>query len=77
AERFGDRTLLTNKAREPAGPLFEKLADGLQSKQREELKQAWPVMRTGQQLAAHERMTETLKQAETLRQTKNQGLSLK
>lgn len=71
-ERFGERTLITNAAREPSGPLFDKLADGLQAKEREELKQAWPIMRTAQQLAAHERTAETLKQAEELRQTQRQ-----
>lgn len=68
-ERFGERTLLTNAAREPSGSLFDKLADGLQRQEREELKQAWPIMRTAQQLAAHERMVETLKRTEELRQT--------
>ncbi|MGE8106840.1 Ti-type conjugative transfer relaxase TraA [Allorhizobium sp. NPDC080224] len=76
-ERFGERTLLTNAAREPAGLLFEKLADGLQPKEREELKQAWPIMRTAQQLAAHERTVETLKQAEELRQTQRQSPVMK
>lgn len=71
-ERFRERTLLTNAAREPSGPLFNKLADGLQRQEREELKQAWPIMRTAQQLAAHERMVETLKKAEELRQTRRQ-----
>ena len=73
AERFGERTLLINAAREPSGPLFEKLADGLQPQEREELRQAWPVMRTAQQLAAHERTAETLKQTEELRHTERQS----
>ncbi|CLR43634.1 Dtr system oriT relaxase [Mycobacterium tuberculosis] len=34
-------------------------------------------MRASQQLAAHERSVNAAKQAETLRQTKSQGLSLK
>ncbi len=34
-------------------------------------------MRTVQQLSAHERSVMALKQAETLRQTKSQGLALK
>ena len=76
-ERFGERTLLTNAAREPSGSLFEKLADGLQRQEREELKQAWPIMRTAQQLAAHERTVETLKQAEELRQTQRQAPVMK
>ncbi|OOO33530.1 UNVERIFIED_ORG: Ti-type conjugative transfer relaxase TraA [Rhizobium sophorae] len=77
AERFGERTLLANAAREPSGPLFEKLADGLQTQQREQLKQAWPVMRTAQQLAAHERTAATLKQAEELRRTERQSPVMK
>ncbi|NSY99631.1 Ti-type conjugative transfer relaxase TraA [Agrobacterium tumefaciens] len=76
-ERFGERTLLTNAAREPSGSLFEKLADGLQRQEREELKQAWPVMRTAQRLAAHERTVETLKQAEEMRQAQRQSPVMK
>ena len=45
--------------------------------QKTEVQSAWSLMRTAQQLAAHERTTEALKQADTLRQTKSQGLSLK
>jgi len=45
--------------------------------QRDELKTAWPLMRTAQQLAAQERTAEALKQAETMRQSQRQGLSLK
>ncbi|TIQ37257.1 MAG: Ti-type conjugative transfer relaxase TraA [Mesorhizobium sp.] len=66
AERFGERMLLTNAARNPAGQLFDKLAEGLQPQEKERLKEAWPVMRTAQQLAAHERTAATLKQAEDL-----------
>lgn len=66
AERFGERTLLTNAARNPAGQLFDKLAEGLQPQEKERLKEAWPVMRTAQQIAAHERTAATLKQAEDL-----------
>ncbi|RWC38290.1 MAG: Ti-type conjugative transfer relaxase TraA [Mesorhizobium sp.] len=66
AERFGERTLLTNAARNPAGQLLDKLAEGLQPQEKERLKEAWPVMRTAQQIAAHERTAATLKQAEDL-----------
>ncbi|RWH90151.1 MAG: Ti-type conjugative transfer relaxase TraA [Mesorhizobium sp.] len=72
AERFGERTLLTNAARNPAGQLFDKLAEGLQPQEKERLKEAWPVMRTAQQLAAHERTAATLKQAEDLRLSQRQ-----
>ncbi len=45
--------------------------------QKAEVRNAWDAMRAVQQLAAHERTTEALKQAEPLRQTRSQGLSLK
>ncbi|KAA3497943.1 Ti-type conjugative transfer relaxase TraA [Rhizobium rhizogenes] len=76
-ERFGERTLLSNAAREPSGKLYEKLSDGMNPEQKEQLKQAWPVMRTAQQLGAHERTVQSLKQAEDLRQTLRQAPVLK
>ncbi|NSZ87804.1 Ti-type conjugative transfer relaxase TraA (plasmid) [Agrobacterium tumefaciens] len=76
-ERFGERTLLSNVAREPSGKLYEKLSDGMRPEQKEQLKQAWPIMRTAQQLAAHERTVQSLKQAEELRQTLRQAPVLK
>ncbi|UOK73385.1 Ti-type conjugative transfer relaxase TraA [Ancylobacter polymorphus] len=72
AERFGERTLLTNAAREPSGKIFDKAADGLAPGERQKLAAAWPIMRTAQQLAAHERTAATLKQSESLRQTQRQ-----
>ena len=72
AQRFGERTLLTNAAREPSGKLFDKLSEGMQPEEKERLKEAWPVMRTAQQLAAHERTTETLRQVEELRLAQRQ-----
>ncbi|KQZ46717.1 Dtr system oriT relaxase [Rhizobium sp. Root149] len=77
SERFGEPTMLANAARKPEGPLFEKMAFGLQPAQKENLKEAWPVMRAGQQLAAHERTTATLKQVEVLRLSQRQTPSLK
>ncbi|WP_245307587.1 BID domain-containing protein, partial [Rhizobium altiplani] len=77
AARFGERTLLTNAARNPEGPLFDRMASGLQPAEKESLKEAWPVMRTAQQLAAHERTTATLKQVEDLRLTQRQTSALK
>lgn len=65
-ERFGERTLLTNAAREPSGRVFETMAKGLQPEEKSRLAEAWPVMRATQQLAAQERTTETLKQVEQL-----------
>ena len=77
AERFGERSLLTTAAREPSGKFFDKLADGLRPQERERLKDTWPVMRTAQQLAAHERTTATLKQVEDLRLSQRQNPALK
>ncbi|HXV29892.1 MAG TPA: BID domain-containing protein, partial [Sinorhizobium sp.] len=72
AQRFGERTLLTNAAREPSGKLFDKLSEGMQPQEKERLKEAWPIMRVAQQLAAHERTTETLRQVEELRLAQRQ-----
>lgn len=77
SERFGERTLLTNSGREPSGGLFDKAAEGLRPGEREKLREAWPVMRTAQQLAAHERTEEALKQAENLRLVHRQSPVLK
>ncbi|MCF1495024.1 Ti-type conjugative transfer relaxase TraA [Agrobacterium vitis] len=76
-ERFGERTLLTNAARQPSGTLFDKLSNGMQPEQKERLKEAWPIMRTAQQLAAHERTVQTLRQAEDLRLNQRQTPVLK
>lgn len=76
-ERFGERTLLSNSAREPSGKLYEKLSEGMKPEQKEQLKQAWPVMRTAQQLAAHERTAHSLKLAEEQRLTQRQTPVLK
>lgn len=66
-ERFGERALLSNAAQEPSGTLYEKLSEGMKPEQKEQLKQAWPIMRTAQQLAAHERTVQSLRQAEEQR----------
>ncbi|KJF70883.1 Ti-type conjugative transfer relaxase TraA [Agrobacterium arsenijevicii] len=76
-ERFGERTLLANTAREPSGKLYEKLSEGMKPEQKKQLKEAWPVVRTAQQLAAHERTTQTLKQVEELRLTQRQSPVIK
>jgi Ti-type conjugative transfer relaxase TraA len=66
-DRFGERTLLHYAAREPSGKMYEQLCEGMKPEQKEELKQAWPVMRTVQQFAAHERTVQSLKLAEEQR----------
>lgn len=77
SERFGERTFLSLAAKDPNGQTFNAVTPGMTAGQKAEVQSAWNSMRTVQQLAAHERTTEALKQAENLRQTKSQGLSLK
>lgn len=77
SERFGERTLLSAAAKDAAGSAFEKQAFGMSPGERERLASAWPVMRAGQQLAAHERTTQALKEAEALRQSQRQSPVLK
>ncbi len=76
-ERFGERTLLSNAAQEPSGTLYEKLSQGMKPEQKEQLKQAWPIMRTAQQLAAHDRTVQSLRQTEEQRLTQRQTPVLK
>lgn len=77
SERFGERSLLSNAASATSGPAFEKHAFGMPPGEKQKLASAWPLMRAGQQLAAHERTTETLKETEALRQTQRQSQVLK
>ncbi|MBB3302275.1 Ti-type conjugative transfer relaxase TraA [Rhizobium sp. BK077] len=77
SERFGERTFLSLAAKDPSGQTFNTVTSGMTAVQKAEVQSAWNSMRTVQQLVARERTTEALKQAETLRQAKSQGLSLK
>lgn len=77
SERFGERSLLSNAAKDATGPAFEKQAFGMSPGERQKLATSWPMMRAGQQLAAHERTTQALKEAEALRQTQRQSQVLK
>jgi len=77
SERFGERTFLPLAAKDTSGKTFETVTSGMTAGQKAEVQSAWNSMRTVQQLSSHERTTEALKQAETLRQTKSQGFSLK
>ena len=77
SERFGERTLLGNAAREPSGKLFDRAAEGLAPAEKQRLALAWPAMRTGQQLASEQRTAEALKQTESLRQTQRQAPVMK
>ncbi|TWB47472.1 plasmid mobilization system relaxase [Rhizobium sp. ERR 922] len=75
-ERFGERTFLPLAAKDTNGETFKTVTGGMNSAQKEEVQSAWSLMRAAQQLSAHERTVEALKQAETLRQSKTQGMSL-
>jgi hypothetical protein len=76
-ERFGERTFLPLAAKDAYGEVFQRVTSGMNAAQKSEVQQAWNTMRTVQQLSAHERTATALKQAETLRQTRSQGLTLK
>ncbi|CAH1648055.1 Ti-type conjugative transfer relaxase TraA [Chelatococcus asaccharovorans] len=77
AERFGQRSLLANEAKSPSGKLFDKAAEGMALAEKHQLVEAWPVMRAAQQLAAHQRTAEALKQSETLRMAQRQNPVMK
>ncbi len=76
-DRFGERGLLGNGAMDTGGPALKAASSGLAPADQQKLAAAWPSMRAAQQLAAHERTTEALKQTEALRQTQRQGQVLK
>lgn len=76
SERFGERTLLPVAAQDPTGEVFRRVTAGMNITQKSEVQQAWNMMRTVQQLSAHERTVTALKASEGLRQTKSQGQSL-
>ncbi|SIR33896.1 plasmid mobilization system relaxase [Rhizobium sp. RU35A] len=76
-ERFGERTFLPQAAKDANGEAYQRVTSGMNAAQKSEVQQAWNTMRTVQQLSAHERSVTALKQAETLRPTKSQGLTLK
>lgn len=76
-ERFGERTFLSLAAKDANGEAYQRVTSGMNAAQKSEVQQAWNTMRTVQQLNAHERSVTALKQAETLRQTKSQGLTLR
>lgn len=77
SERFGERTFLGIETKEAKGTAYDAVTAGMTPGQKAEVQTAWNSMRTIQQLAAHERTVEAIKQAESLRPTKSQGLSLK
>jgi len=64
-QRFGDRALLGLGARAIIGPAYKTLSENLPAAQKLKLAEAWPTLRAAQQLAAHERTVQAMKQAET------------
>jgi hypothetical protein len=77
SERFGERTLLGNGARDPSGSTFDKAAKGMSPAEKQKLAAAWPFMRAGQQLIAQQRTQQALKESEVLRQTQSKSQGLK
>ncbi|WFU06851.1 Ti-type conjugative transfer relaxase TraA (plasmid) [Rhizobium sp. CB3171] len=77
SERFGERIFPSLTAKAPNGQTFNAITTGMTAGQKAEVEAAWDSIRTVQQLSAHERTAESLKQIETLRQSKSKGFSLK
>ena len=77
AARFGERSLLPLAAGDAKGAVFARLTSGLNPGQRLEVEKAWALMRTVQQLAAHQRSADALKASQGMRATKGKELSLK
>ncbi|MBB3464481.1 Ti-type conjugative transfer relaxase TraA [Rhizobium sp. BK377] len=77
AERFGERTLLPLAAKDTNGETFKTITADMSPGQKAEVQSAWSLMRAVQKLGAHDRTIEAIKQAETMRQAKGQGMSLK
>jgi len=77
SERFGERTFLGIASKDANGETYKSVTSGMNPGQKAEVQTAWNSMRTIQQLSAHERTTEAIRQAETMRHIKSQGLSLK
>jgi hypothetical protein len=71
AARYGERTLLGPQARAAQGPALEVAAAGLAPAQRDRLLEAWPIMRAGQRLAAHERTEQAVKERQALEQNRS------
>jgi Ti-type conjugative transfer relaxase TraA len=62
-QRFGARTLLGGAAQKLDGPVYKALAADLPAAEKRNLAEAWPMLRAAQQLAAHERTAQAMKQA--------------
>ncbi|MGX9394047.1 Ti-type conjugative transfer relaxase TraA (plasmid) [Nitrobacteraceae bacterium UC4446_H13] len=78
SERFGEGAFLHNRAKEPKGAAFDAAAAGLRENEKPALAAAWPLMRAGQQLAAHQKQSaEVVKKMESQRQTQSRGMAMK
>lgn len=75
AERFGERTFLPLAARDSNGEISKELLNGLSPDQCQDLKVAWPDLRTIQQLAATQRTEAAFREAEALREVQRQTIS--
>ena len=64
-QRFGDRALLGLDAQKIDGSTYKRLVADMPSAQKLKLAEAWPTLRAAQQLAAHERTVQAMKQADT------------
>ncbi len=74
--RFGERSMLSLDAKDTNGKTFQSITAGMTSRQKAEVRSAWSIMRTAQQLAAYQRSEDAMKKAEALRQTLGKGISI-
>jgi Ti-type conjugative transfer relaxase TraA len=77
SERFGERNFLGVTAKDANGAAFKSVTAGMTDAQKAEVRTAWNSMCTIQQLLAHQRAVDGIKQAEALRQMQTKGLSMK
>jgi hypothetical protein len=62
--RFGERALLGQDAQRIDGPAYKALAAAMPADQKLKLSEAWPMLCAAQQIAAHERTMQAMKQAQ-------------
>lgn len=77
SQRFGERTFLGVVAKVPDGEIFASVTAGMTPQQKTEVRLAWDLMRTIQELSARDRLAEGLKLSESHRQSQTKGLGLK
>jgi Ti-type conjugative transfer relaxase TraA len=63
-QRFGNRALLGLDAQKIDGPVYKALAANMPAAEKLKLAEAWPTLRAAQQVAAHERTVQAMKQTE-------------